>query len=92
MGPMARKGKKVSITRIKILTIKTMGKIISSVLREISELLLLSWILPAIASITNIGMNLPAHITIAVETLKNTVLAVVPRKSDPLFAAAEVNS
>ena len=36
--------------------------------KNISELLLLSWILPAIASITNIGMNLPAHITIAVET------------------------
>ena len=37
-------------------------------------------------------MNLPAHITIAVETLKNTVLAVVPRKSDPLFAAGDFNN
>ena len=45
---------------------------------------------PAKASNNTIGPNRPANMTSPVEMLKNGVLADAPRKSEPLFAAAEV--
>src|SRR2546427_12717195 len=47
---------------------------------------------PPNASNRPIGVKRPRNMTIAVETLKNGVLAVAPRKSLPLFAAADGNS
>ena len=47
---------------------------------------------PPRASNRPIGAKRPNNMTIAVEMLKNGVLADAPRKSLPLFAAAEVNS
>ena len=47
---------------------------------------------PATASRQAIGPYLPQKITNAVATLKKGVFAVVPRKSEPLFAAEVVNS
>ena len=43
-------------------------------------------------SISPMGAYRPMKITAAVEMLKNRVLADAPRKSEPLFAAAVVNS
>lgn len=63
-----------------------------SVRSPISACLFLPSIEPASAKSKKMGRNRPANITRPVEMLKNGVFAVAPRKSEPLFAAADVYS
>ncbi len=61
-------------------------------MRPTSSPLFLPIIEPARATSIPMGAYRPRNITIPVETLKKTVFPDAPRKSDPLFAAADVNS
>src|SRR5437899_12060516 len=75
-----------------MLPTRTMVKVILSVLRPISVERVRLIIDPARASNSPIGAKRPMNITRAVDMLKNGVFPAAPRKSDPLLAAAEVNS
>ena len=75
-----------------MLATRTREKIRLSVLRPTSSPLFLPIIEPASATSIPMGAYRPTNITMAVETLKKTVFPDAPRKSEPLFAAAEVNS
>lgn len=71
---------------------RTIENVILSVRSPISACLFLPSIEPASARSKSIGANRPANITSPVEILKNGVFAEAPRKSEPLFAAADVYS
>ena len=92
IGPSARKGKKVRTTSRSMLPTRTIEKVMLSVLRPISVERFRLIIDPARASRSPIGANRPINMTSAVEMLKNGVFPAAPRKSEPLFDAADVNS
>ena len=88
-----KKGRKVRTTRMRMLPTNTSENVILSVFRPPAVMLLFLPITdPARASISPIGAYRPMKITAAVERLKNKVFPEAPRKSEPLFAAAVVNS
>ena len=92
IGPIARNGKNVNTTRINVLPTSTMENVMLSVFNPTSACLFLPIIDPERASSMMIGAYRPANITRPVEMLKNSVFPDAPRKSEPLFAAADVNS
>jgi hypothetical protein len=75
-----------------MLPISTIEKMTVSVFNPTSACLFLPIIEPASASSRPIGAKRPANMTAAVERLKKTVFAEEPKKSEPLLAAADVNS
>ena len=77
---------------MRMLPTRTSENVSPSVFNPTVSALFLPIIDPPSASSSPIGAYLPANMTAAVERLKGRVLAEVPRKSDPLFAADVVNS
>lgn len=75
-----------------ILAMSTVENATLLVFNAVSEVLLLLNMEPPKASSIAMGAYLPTNITTAVDMLKNGVFARLPRKSEPLFAAALVNS
>src|SRR5215472_9442296 len=92
IGPNTKKGKKVSTTRMIMLPTRMIEKARLSVFNPTSGLLFLLIQEPASMSRRAMGTYRPRNMTIPVDTLKNGVFPVAPRKSEPLFAADVVNS
>ena len=93
IGPIAKKGKKANTTSMIMLATKTIVNIKVSVFKpEVVPPRFRPIIEPESANSIAKGAKRPINITIAVAILKNGVFAWAPKKSDPLFAAALVNS
>ncbi len=75
-----------------MLPTRTIVKVMLSVLRPISVDRFRLIIDPARASKSPIGAKRPMNMTSAVDMLKKGVFPAAPRKSEPLLAAADVNS
>src|SRR3989441_9420686 len=92
MGPSARNGKKVRRTRTSMLPTRISAKRGLSVLTPASVVSLFLLIIdPPSESNSPMGAKRPRNMTMAVEMLKNGVLADAPRKGLPVFAAAGGN-